>query len=310
MKNFSISIILFAIIVTIITSILFLTRTSEKPYFLEYSQEKASRLATIIEEFYENKAQRSFHLNISNFIGSLSPYTLEAVLMKDVKDPSFYSKLEYTIGLQNIYFYKYNPKQYWDYKIQNKNRISQHLQEWRLGNEQLVLTYQQELFVDTINIGTVFLVFSEANIGSDELMALRRSSGIDFTSFAKFFLLKKNIHFMYLIIVPALTLLILFLLYREIRKRGHLKQFSPELNIAILSIFFGIALIVFFCINPSHSIQYQDERWYAEKLLEKAKQLKNDGNEQLSEDFFKDIEDQHLPDHKEKEFSALQRSFI
>lgn len=109
MKNFSISIILFAIIVTIITSILFLTRTSEKPYFLEYSQEKASRLATIIEEFYENKAQRSFHLNISNFIGSLSPYTLEAILMKDVKDPSFYSKLEYTIGLQNIYFYKYNP---------------------------------------------------------------------------------------------------------------------------------------------------------------------------------------------------------
>jgi hypothetical protein len=263
----------------------------EPPYFIKFSQQKAERLSTIIEEFYLNNAQRSFNLNISKFIRNLSPYTLEAILTKDINNPSFRSKLEYSIGLQNIYFDRFDPHYYNSYNIMKIDDITPQLQEWMPDNGQPVLTYQQKLYSDSKKIGTVFLVFSEATMSTDELIEIRHYSGPD----------KKNIHFLYLVSIPVLMLLLLFLIYREIRKRGHLRLFSPQINIIILTIFFGIALIVFFCINPQHSVQYQDERWYAEKLLEKAKHLKNLGKDKLSKDYFKDIEKMHLPDKKQNE---------
>jgi len=306
MKNSSILIILFSIIVSIITIFFFLTQSSQKPYFLTYSQEKADRLATIIEEFYENKAQRSFYSNMDKFIRSLSPYTLEAILTKNITNASFYSKLE-SIGQLNIWFDKYDQNQYASNKIKNIFIINDKLQEWLLDNDQSVLTYQQALLSDNLNIGTIYLVFSESNITPDELKVLKDYSDV-FSSpgdIIQSLLDKKNIHFMYLILIPALTLLLLFLSYREIRKRDHLRQFSPQVNIVILTIFSGIVLIVYFCIGPP-AIQHQDERWYAEKMLEKAMQQRKYGKEQLSKDYFQDIEKKHLPEHKQKDYSILQ----
>jgi hypothetical protein len=302
MKNYNLSIILFSIIVVIATIFLFINQRFEEPYFIKYSQQGAEDLSTIIKEFYQNNAQRSFSSNITKFIQDLSPYTLEAILIEDIKNDSFYSKLEYSIGL-HIYFYKYDQNHYISYNINKRGTISDNIEEWELDNGQLVLTYHQKLFSD---IGTIYLVFSESNMGNEELRALRSYNNSSFIESLKKLIRPENIHFMLLIIIPTLTLLLLFLSYREVRNRGHLKQFSPQINIVILIIFLGITLIVYFCIDPSISVQYSDERWYAEKMLEKARQLHKSGNEKLSGDYIEDIEKQYLPDKEQQELSKLQ----
>ena len=280
----------------------------EKPFFLEYSQQKADRLSKIIEKFYETNAQQSFHMDISQFLTELPPYELESILINNINPPSFEDRLEYSLGQLNVFFDFFDPNYYKDNGIKDKISINESLKEWKLENDQRVLVYQKDLVADSRSrIGTVFLVFSENNFQSVELSNLRRFSG-SFPRFfdGDFFQTKKNTHFIFLLSIPVIILLILYLIYYQASKIGHLKKLSPEVNIVILTITLCIILIVYFCIGPS-SVSYQDQQWYAERLLEKAEQQKNYHDDKLAEDYLQDIKKKHLPGHRKRDLSSLKK---
>ncbi|KPA15762.1 conserved hypothetical protein, membrane [Candidatus Magnetomorum sp. HK-1] len=284
--------------------------------FIEDFQDKANQLADIVKKFYQNKAQQSLNANISHFIQTLSPYTLEGILVKNlIKDKyhiSFESDLTSSIGQQFIFISEYD---LFEKNIIKNSSLNDTIKDWVLEDGRHVLAIQKELFSHSNEskerqyIGTIYLLFSAADIESlvFDFQQSKQNKQSNVTDY-EFILSEKMMDFIILFSIPILTLLTLYFIFREIKKKGpiSIRDLSPRTNIVILLIilFFILFFKIFTPLIDNNNIDH-DQHWYAEKLLEKTIELKKYGKYKLAKDYFNDIQRQYLSETKHAELDNL-----